>query len=346
MSLSESGLSSNTSLIARCRMIQTLKSVRHLAMATMKQRVTEFRMSVPWGEMRGQAWGPNHGRPVLCLHGWSDNSGSFKTLIPLLPADWRCVAVDLPGHGFSSHRPAGVFYTFPAYIADIRRVIEALQWKRFSIIGHSMGGNIGGMFCALYPDMVDALVLMDSYGYLPVDVKRMSRITKRGIEEMIEYEKKLPERKERIYTYEKAKERLKTANEFLSDESVEILLERGVQKADGGVVFTRDIRLNLTNIFRNSLEQCLEFQSQINAKVLILRASEGLQKTLPQPEEIAVPLLKGWSERQSTIVTVEGDHHVHLNNPELVAPIITDFLLSQTSQHNANASDFNQAPKL
>ncbi|KAF4075200.1 hypothetical protein AMELA_G00231900 [Ameiurus melas] len=327
-------------------MNQTLKSVRHFAMATMKQTVTEFRMSMPWGEMRGQAWGPNHGRPVLCLHGWSDNSGSFNTLVPLLPADWRCVAVDLPGHGFSSHRPAGVFYTFPAYVADVRRIIEALQWKRFSIIAHSMGGNIGGMFCALYPDMVDALVLMDSYGYLPVDVERMSRIMKRGIEEMLEYEKKLPERKERIYTYEKAKERLKAANEFLSDESVEILLERGVQKVDGGVVFTRDIRLNLTNIVRSSLEQCLNFQSQINAKVLRLWASEGLQKTLPQPEEMAVPLLKGWSEQGSTIVTVEGDHHVHLNNPERVAPIITDFLLSQTSRHIANASDFNQAPKL
>jgi len=42
-------------------------------------------MTVPWGEMRGQVWGPPHGRPVLCLHGWADNSGSFNTLIPLLP---------------------------------------------------------------------------------------------------------------------------------------------------------------------------------------------------------------------------------------------------------------------
>ncbi|KAB5523487.1 hypothetical protein PHYPO_G00153120 [Pangasianodon hypophthalmus] len=101
------------------KMMQTLKNVRHLATATMKHTVTEFRMPVPWGEMRGRAWGPDHGRPVLCLHGWSDNCGSFNTLIPLLPADWRCVAVDLPGHGFSSHRPAGIFYTFPAYITDI-----------------------------------------------------------------------------------------------------------------------------------------------------------------------------------------------------------------------------------
>ncbi|XP_060754880.1 serine hydrolase-like protein isoform X2 [Neoarius graeffei] len=327
-------------------MIQTLKSVRHLAMATMKQTVSEVRVSVPWGEMRARVWGPDHGRPVLCLHGWSDNSGSFNTLIPLLPADWRCVAVDLPGHGLSSHRPAGVFYTFLSYITDVRHIIEALQWKHFSIIGHSMGGNIGGMFCALYPNMVEALVLLDSYGFLPVDVKRMSRIMKRGIEEMMEYEKKKPDRKERIYTYEAAKERLKAANQFLSDKSVEILLERGVQEVDGGVVFTRDIRINLTNIQRHTLEQCLQMQSEINTKVLVLLASQGLQKTVPQPEELATPLLKGWTREKNTIVTVEGDHHVHLNNPERVAPIITDFLASQTSQQNANVSDVIQAPKL
>ncbi|XP_026788092.3 serine hydrolase-like protein [Pangasianodon hypophthalmus] len=327
-------------------MMQTLKNVRHLATATMKHTVTEFRMPVPWGEMRGRAWGPDHGRPVLCLHGWSDNCGSFNTLIPLLPADWRCVAVDLPGHGFSSYRPAGIFYTFPAYITDIRRVIEALQWKRFSIIGHSMGGNIGAMLSVLYPDMVEGLVLLDSYGFLPIDVKRMSMIMNRGIEEMMEYEKKLPERKERIYTYEAAKERLKAANQFLSDKSLEILLERGLQKVDGGVVFTRDIRINLTNIVRITLEQCLQMQSQIKTKVLLLRASQGLQKTFPQPEELAVPLRKGWSGLRNTFIELEADHHVHLNNPELVAPIITEFLLSQTSQQTANASSINQASKL
>lgn len=42
-------------------------------------------------------------------------------------------------------------------------------------------------------------------------------------------------------------------------------------------------------------------------------------------------------------MTVEGDHHVHLNNPERVAPIITDFLLSQQI---INTSGVNQTPKL
>ncbi|XP_066517305.1 serine hydrolase-like protein [Hoplias malabaricus] len=322
-------------------MIHTLKSVRHLATATVKHTVSEFQMPVPWGEMRGRIWGPDHGRPVLCIHGWSDNSGSFNTLIPLLPSDWRCLAIDLPGHGLSSHRPAGAFYSFPYYVADMRRVIEAVQWKRFSIIGHSMGGNIAGLFCALYPEMVEAVVLLDSYGFLPAHMKKINGNLRKGIDEMIEYDKKMDERKERVYTYEAAKERLKAANPSLSDQSAQVLLERGVQQVDGGVVFRRDIRINLTNIARMDVEQSLYLQEQIKAKVLVLRASQGLLKIFPQPKDLYSRLQKGWEATGSTIVTVEGDHHVHLNDPAVVAPVITDFLQSVAPE---NAS--SQAAKL
>lgn len=47
--------------------------------------LSDLRVEVSWGEIRGTVWGPDQGRPVLCLHGWADNCGSFNTLIPLLP---------------------------------------------------------------------------------------------------------------------------------------------------------------------------------------------------------------------------------------------------------------------
>nr|XP_015215180.1 PREDICTED: serine hydrolase-like protein 2 [Lepisosteus oculatus] len=105
-----------------------LQAVRRLStsVSSMKHAVPcrEVQFPVPWGHIAAKDWGPRDGRPVLCLHGWSDNAGSFDRLIPLLPADCRCVAIDFPGHGLSTHRPAGVLYTFPAYVADMRRVIE------------------------------------------------------------------------------------------------------------------------------------------------------------------------------------------------------------------------------
>ncbi|XP_020794212.1 serine hydrolase-like protein [Boleophthalmus pectinirostris] len=320
--------------------MQALKSVKYLTTSTVKQAVTELSVPVPWGEIRGKVWGPEHGRPVLCIHGWADNCGTFNTLIPLLPKECRYVAVDLAGHGLSSHRPPGVFYTFPSYVVDVCRVVKALQWDRFSIIGHSMGGNIAGMYSALYPEMVDAVVLLDSFGFLPTDQKEIAKAMKQGIEELLMFEKKSEEKKEKIYTYEEAVKRLLEANPTLSNESVQILLERGLVKTDGGFTFSRDFRINLKNIVRISLEQSLEMQSRIQATVLVILAEDGFEKMFSEEQQKKFSaLLQGFRDRNHKVVTVPGDHHVHLNNPEYVAPLVSDFLQS-------NVLVLKETPKL
>uniref|UniRef100_A0A8C1SQN8 Serine hydrolase like n=1 Tax=Cyprinus carpio TaxID=7962 RepID=A0A8C1SQN8_CYPCA len=320
-------------------MLPAFTSLRHFSTTTMRRAVSEFRMTVPWGEMRGQVWGPSNGRPVLCLHGWADNSGTFSTLIPLLPKDWRLVAIDFPGHGLSSHRPDGCLYTFPLYVADVRRVVEALQWKQFSIIGHSMGN-------ALYPEMVDAVVLLDTYGFLPTQMTDMFKNMRKGIDDQIHYDNKTDERKERVYTYEKAKERLKAANPFLSDQSADILLERAVREVEGGFVFTRDFRINLKNIVNNNIEQCLHMLSLVKARVMLLLAKDGLFKMFTLPNGYGDMIQKSWTDQKATILNIEGDHHIHLNKPESVASIITDFLQSHSPDETEDHSNKNQSSKL
>ncbi|XP_061685763.1 serine hydrolase-like protein isoform X2 [Syngnathoides biaculeatus] len=281
-------------------MIRILKNVRKLSTAPMTAK--ELSVPVPWGEIRGKVWGPDHGRPVLCLHGWADNCGSFNALIPLLPKECRYVAVDLAGHGRSSHRPPGVFYAFPSYVADVQRVVDTLRWRRFSILGHSMGGNIAGMFSALFPEMVEACVLLDSYGFLPTDPKQLSKIMRRGMDDMLQFEKK-PEKSERVYTYEKALERLLAANPSLSETSACHLLERGLLQVEGGVVFSRDFRINLKNVARITLEQSLELLSRIEAAVLVVLADEGFEKMFAEPDQkkFTSELLQGYRRKNEVI---------------------------------------------
>ncbi|XP_029706971.1 serine hydrolase-like protein [Takifugu rubripes] len=262
----------------------------------MAQTESQLSVPVPWGELRGKVWGPDHGRPVLCLHGWADNCGSFNTLIPLLPKDCRYVAVDLAGHGLSSHRPPGVFYMFTAYVADVCHIIKGLQWTRFSIIGHSMGGNIAALFSALYPEMVDAVILLDSLGFLPTDLEKIPTLMREGMDEMCRYEGKT-EKSERIYTYEKAVERLQTANPSLSERSVHVLLERGLVPVSGGFVFSRDFRLNFKNIARITLEQSLEMQSRIQASVLVVLAKAENNAGVVSSSQFSSKLLDGYRKR-------------------------------------------------
>ncbi|TDH16077.1 hypothetical protein EPR50_G00016240 [Perca flavescens] len=142
------------------------------------------------------------------------------------------------------------------------------------------------------------------------------------MDEVLQFEKKTEEKK-RVYTYEKAVERLLAANPTLSEQSVHILLERGLVQVDEGFVFSRNLRVNFKNIVPISLEQSLEMQSRIQASVLVVLGDKGFGAA---PESNHLKLLQGYVERNHTVVTVSGDHHVHLNDPKVVAPFVCDFL--------------------
>ena len=76
---------------------------------------------------------------IVALHGWLDNAHSFVPLMGVLP-DFRMVAVDLPGHGASDHKPAGHAYHFIDTIAEAIEILEALGGSPVILMGHSMGG--------------------------------------------------------------------------------------------------------------------------------------------------------------------------------------------------------------
>lgn len=52
-------------------------------------------------------------------------------------SECKYVAIDLAGHGLSSHRPPGVSYSFPYYVMDVRRVIDGV-WVQ-EVVGHIWG---------------------------------------------------------------------------------------------------------------------------------------------------------------------------------------------------------------
>uniref|UniRef100_H3CIY7 Serine hydrolase like n=1 Tax=Tetraodon nigroviridis TaxID=99883 RepID=H3CIY7_TETNG len=279
--------------------------------------VSELSVPVPWGEIRGKIWGPHHGHPVLCLHGWADNCGSFNTLIPLLPK----------GNGRTQAFQKSKAYSLGCFKLQLFLCVRMECMGEYSIVHHKSGGHVAGMFSALYPEMVDALIFLDCFWVLPTDSQTETpTMIRQGIEELVQYEKKAKEK--RVYTYEKAVERLLAANSSLSTASVHILLERGLVQVENGFVFSRDLRVNFKNIVRLSLEQSLEMLSRIQASVLAVLAQDGCYKSLSEPSQnnFTSTLLQFLRDRNHTVVTVAGDHHTHLNTPEVVASLISEFL--------------------
>lgn len=79
----------------------------------------------------GKIWNEG-GVPLLGLHGWMDNAGTWDGLGPLLPKDISLVAIDFPGHGLSSPKPIGSSGHFTDLLIVIERVVQHFGWKDVS----------------------------------------------------------------------------------------------------------------------------------------------------------------------------------------------------------------------
>jgi len=83
------------------------------------------------------------GRAVVFLHG---NSCSARTWRPLLHGAFgrrfRCLALDLPGHGHSARAADNAQYSLPGYAAILAGFAESLDAADAVVVGWSLGGHI------------------------------------------------------------------------------------------------------------------------------------------------------------------------------------------------------------
>jgi pimeloyl-ACP methyl ester carboxylesterase len=118
------------------------------------------------GEVRlNYAEGPAHGPPLVLLHGLGRRWQVFLPVIPALSMRWHIFAVDLRGHGKSSHVARG--YHGPQYSEDIARLLRERVPAPAVLFGHSLGGMLAmavaaGHQKADHPELVRALILGDN----------------------------------------------------------------------------------------------------------------------------------------------------------------------------------------
>ncbi|SEF15585.1 Pimeloyl-ACP methyl ester carboxylesterase [Rhizobiales bacterium GAS191] len=123
-------------------------------------------------------WGRAEARPILFLHGTQDSSVTFQFVIDHFQRDWCVFAPDWRGHGHSEWSPSG--YWFHDFVADLSALVDLLFPDRaVPIVGHSLGGNVAGVFAGLRPGRLSHLVSLDGFGPLvdrvPVDVTALLR---------------------------------------------------------------------------------------------------------------------------------------------------------------------------
>lgn len=75
------------------------------------------------------------------------------------------VAIDQRGHGKSDHAYP---YDFGKYVMDLYCVVEQLEWKTFSLLGHSMGAAVTLLYSGCFPNNVARLICLDGLGPLSI----------------------------------------------------------------------------------------------------------------------------------------------------------------------------------
>jgi len=287
----------------------------------------EINIPVPWGHLAAKVWGSKNDSPILALHGWQDNAGTFDKLIPMLSPDLYIVCLDFSGHGFSSHLPPGMMYHYWDNIIHVKLVAEYFGWNRFSILGHSLGGIVGSMVASTLPDIVEKLVMIDIVKAMSVPAKQQPSRTAKAVEGYIHVLKKL-EQSPPSYAYEAARERLVKANNgSINNEAAEVLMRRGAtQNEEGGYFFSRDIRHVIPSISGYTADQHAEYAKKLTCPLLLLKAKNG---PLYEDKAIYDEFINIYRQHSQGFeyVEVEGTHHVHLVNPENVAQQINQFLL-------------------
>jgi len=119
--------------------------------------------------------------PLLLVHGAGGSSRHFAGLLGPLGRVRRTVAIDLPGHGRSSPLdPAAPASELLERYRDVcTELAERLGLGRFVFIGHSMGGAIGLLAAAAYPERLESLVVVASAARLRVSAELLSALRTR-----------------------------------------------------------------------------------------------------------------------------------------------------------------------
>lgn len=301
---------------------------------------------------------------ILCLHGWLDNSNTFTKLAPYLSnAGHEVVCIDLPGHGHSSH--ALGHYQHIRHVSLIKAILNKLGWEApdTSLIGHSMGGGIALLFAGCFPEMVENLILIDSFGpYTATNARAPTDLRK-----AIEFEEKM--KPPTSYSTNKKYSTLADAisarvrivstypgSQSISREAAEALVRRGafqaartadssseticsddlllgtdstgalnIDESVGPVSFRYDPRLLHPSHTYMTGEQVDAYASAITCPVLLLEAEHGWPV---KPGDYATRKQILEDKRLLTHKVLPGSHHMHLDphSCERVGKEISDFL--------------------
>ncbi|WP_299690308.1 alpha/beta hydrolase [uncultured Vibrio sp.] len=289
---------------------------------------------------------------VVFIHGWLDNSASFSSVlshVAALSPSSHLIAIDLFGHGLSSHK-SGSYYPFHDYIDDLHQLVTKLSPNRLVLVGHSLGALIASCYSAAFPEKVSGLIQIEGHGPISEAPQETVSRLRNGVLSRLRQRRK-PSRP--LASLEDAIKLRAHANQ-INAELIAPIVERGIveQAIAQPATVQQDIaqpanvqqaivqqgtarrkvvehvmvesentwqwrcdpKLKCDSLYRMSQAHTDAIMAAIECPQLIILGNNGFRNLQHNRYKPALSSLD--------IETVPGGHHCHLESPELVSQLI------------------------
>lgn len=143
-----------------------------------------------------------NGYPLVLLHGFTGNAGTWRPLSKHWAPDSSLIMIDIIGHGLTDAPDQLEHYQMEAAVRDLSSVLEKMNIDKADFLGYSMGGRLALSFAATYPDKVRKLILESASPGLKTEHERIERqksdrkladlIQDQGIEAFVDYWENIP----------------------------------------------------------------------------------------------------------------------------------------------------------
>ena len=277
--------------------------------------MNSLKLNIPGFSIAYKTWGHPKNPPIIALHGWLDNANSFEQIAEYLQEHYYFIAIDLPGHGLSSHLPPGVHYHFIDGLFAVVQIIDALKIGKVHLLGHSLGACIASLVSSIAPQYLLSLSLIEGLG--PITQPADSSPT-----QLTQYLNNLTSpkpHKPKGYKDIDSAAQARSLKGYISLDIAKRICERGLVENNGVYFWRHDKRLVCPSPLQMTERQVLSCLEQIPTQTFLLWANNGFSFNSEVMEQRINAI------DHLTIKYLEGGHHIHMEQPKTVSELLAAF---------------------
>lgn len=238
---------------------------------------------------------------LLLLHPSSGYGRMWEWTADALGARFHVYALDQRGHG-DSGRPDGD-YSAEEYAHDLALFFRQVGLDRAIVAGQSLGGRVGMVFAAKYPERVEALGLVGGPHTSNFFPTREATIKVLGAaQRMLVSPTEFP-------TREAAFEYLRSSRPRDQEGTLRHRLAHNFVPAAGGAIVVKYDSVRVAMGLAHMADDLRKYAARTTCPVAILRGTRSSELTAAEAKEIA----GCWPN--AVVIEVEGDYALQMENP-------------------------------